>query len=240
MIHLENVTKRFPGGQEALSGLDLVVDKGEMVFVTGHSGAGKSTLLRLIALIERPSSGQVIVDGQNLRGVRRRKIPMYRRQIGMVFQDHKLLYDRSVADNVALPLIIAGASQREAGRRVRASLEQVGLLHKEKRNPETLSAGEQQRVGIARAIASRPKLLIADEPTGNLDPDLSLEVMRVFRRFNEFGVTVLIASHDIALIDRLGCRRIELENGRLKKLEDDDDSIDDKPFVPQGAQDRWR
>jgi cell division transport system ATP-binding protein len=240
MIHLENVTKRFPGGQEALSGLDLVVDKGEMVFVTGHSGAGKSTLLRLIALIERPSSGQVIVDGQNLRGVRRRKIPMYRRQIGMVFQDHKLLYDRSVADNVALPLIIAGASQREAGRRVRASLEQVGLLHKEKRNPETLSAGEQQRVGIARAIASRPKLLIADEPTGNLDPDLSLEVMRVFRRFNEFGVTVLIASHDIALIDRLGCRRIELENGRLKKLEDDDESIDDKPFVPQGEQDRWR
>lgn len=240
MIHLENVTKRFPGGQEALSGLDLTVDKGEMVFVTGHSGAGKSTLLRLIALIERPSSGQVIVDGQNLRGVRRRKIPMYRRQIGMVFQDHKLLYDRSVADNVALPLIIAGASPREAARRVRASLEQVGLLHKEKRNPETLSAGEQQRVGIARAIASRPKLLLADEPTGNLDPDLSLEVMRVFRRFNEFGVTVLIASHDIALIDRLGCRRIELENGRLKQLQDDDESIDDEPFVPHGEHDRWQ
>ena len=240
MIHLENVTKRFPGGQEALSGLDLTVDKGEMVFVTGHSGAGKSTLLRLIALIERPSSGQVNVDGQNLRGIRRRKIPMYRRQIGMVFQDHKLLYDRSVADNVALPLIIAGASSREAARRVRASLEQVGLLHKEKRNPETLSAGEQQRVGIARAIASRPKLLIADEPTGNLDPDLSLEVMRVFRRFNEFGVTVLIASHDIALIDRLGCRRIELENGRLKQLQDDDDSIDDEPFIPQGEHDRWQ
>ena len=217
MIHLENVTKRFPGGQEALSGLDLSVEKGEMVFVTGHSGAGKSTLLRLIALIERPSSGQVIVDGQNTSRVRRRKIPAYRRQIGMVFQDHKLLYDRSVAENVALPLIIAGASYREAGRRVRASLEQVSLLHKEKQNPETLSAGEQQRVGIARAIASRPKLLIADEPTGNLDPDLSLEVMRVFRRFNEFGVTLLIASHDIALIDRLGCRRIELENGRRRQ-----------------------
>jgi cell division transport system ATP-binding protein len=221
MIHLENVTKRFPGGQEALSGLNLSVDKGEMVFVTGHSGAGKSTLLRLIALIERPTGGQVIVDGQNLKGIRRRKIPMYRRQIGMVFQDHKLLYDRTVADNVALPLIIAGANHREAGRRVRASLEQVGLLHKEKQNPETLSAGEQQRVGIARAIASRPKLLIADEPTGNLDPDLSLEVMRVFRRFNEFGVTCLIASHDIALIDRLGCRRIELENGRLRHEEQD-------------------
>ena len=240
MIHLDNVTKRFPGGQEALSGLNLSVDKGEMVFVTGHSGAGKSTLLRLIALIERPTGGQVIVDGQNLRKVRRRKIPMYRRQIGMVFQDHKLLYDRSVADNVALPLIIAGAGHREAGRRVRASLEQVGLLHKEQQNPETLSAGEQQRVGIARAIASRPKLLIADEPTGNLDPDLSLEVMRVFRRFNEFGVTVLIASHDIALIDRLGCRRIELENGRLRQDAEEEESIVAERFVPHGEQDRWR
>ncbi len=240
MIHLENVTKRFPGGQEALSGLNLSVDKGEMVFVTGHSGAGKSTLLRLIALIERPTGGQVIVDGQNLRRVRRRKIPMYRRQIGMVFQDHKLLYDRSVADNVALPLIIAGAGHREAGRRVRASLEQVGLLHKEKQHPETLSAGEQQRVGIARAIASRPKLLIADEPTGNLDPDLSLEVMRVFRRFNEFGVTVLIASHDIALIDRLGCRRIELENGRLLQSADEEESLVAEPFNRPGEQDRWQ
>ena len=194
--------------------LSLSVDKGEMVFVTGHSGAGKSTLLKLIALIERPTSGQVIVDGQNTSRVRRRKIPKYRRQIGMVFQDHKLLHDRSVADNVGLPLIIAGVGQRETGKRVRAALDQVGLLHKEKKNPETLSAGEQQRVGIARAIVTRPKLLIADEPTGNLDPDLSLEVMRIFRRFNEVGVTLLIASHDIALIDKLGCRRIELESGR--------------------------
>ncbi len=215
MIQLENVTKRFPGGQEALSGLSLHVDKGDMVFVTGHSGAGKSTLLRLIALIERPTSGQVIVDGHNLRKVRRRKIPAYRRQIGMVFQDHKLLYDRPVFDNVALPLIIAGVSHRDAGKKVRAALDQVGLLHKEKQNPETLSAGEQQRVGIARAIVSRPKLLIADEPTGNLDPELSLEVMRIFRRFNEVGVTLLVASHDINLIDRLGCRRIELDNGQL-------------------------
>ena len=222
MIRLEDVTKRFPGGQEALSGLSFSIDKGEMVFVTGHSGAGKSTLLRLIALIDRPTSGQVIVDGQNTRHVKRRMIPAYRRQIGMVFQDHKLLYDRPVFDNVALPLIIAGMGYREAGRRVRPALEQVGLLHKEKQRPETLSAGEQQRVGIARAIVTRPKLLIADEPTGNLDPDLSLEVMRIFRRFNEVGVTLLIASHDISLIDRLGCRRIALEEGRLTRTTDDD------------------
>jgi cell division transport system ATP-binding protein len=223
MIQLDDVTKRFPGGQEALSGLSLSVDKGEMVFVTGHSGAGKSTLLRLIALIERPTGGQVIVDGQNTSRVKRRKIPAYRRQIGMVFQDHKLLYDRPVFDNVALPLVIAGMGYREAGRRVRPALEQVGLLHKEKQSPATLSAGEQQRVGIARAIVSRPKLLIADEPTGNLDPDLSLEVMRIFRRFNEVGVTLLIASHDIALIDKLGCRRIELDGGKLARAVEEPD-----------------
>jgi cell division transport system ATP-binding protein len=221
MIQLEEVTKRFPGGQEALCGLSLSVEKGEMVFVTGHSGAGKSTLLKLIALIQRPTGGQVIVDGQNTRRVKRRKIPAYRRQIGMVFQDHKLLYDRSVFDNVALPLVIAGMSYKEAGRRVRPALEHVDLLHKEKHNPATLSAGEQQRVGIARAVVSRPKLLIADEPTGNLDPDLSLEVMRMFRRFNEVGVTLLIASHDIALIDKLGCRRIELDGGKLAQTAED-------------------
>jgi len=222
MIQLDDVTKRFPGGQEALSGLTLSIDKGEMLFITGHSGAGKSTLLRLIALIERPTSGQVIVDGQNTRRVKRRKIPAYRRQIGMVFQDHKLLYDRPVSDNVALPLVIAGVGHREAARRVRAALDQVGLLHKEKQRPETLSAGEQQRVGIARAIVTRPKLLIADEPTGNLDPDLSLEVMRIFRRFNEVGVTLLIASHDLSLIDRMGCARIALDEGKLVETEEED------------------
>lgn len=241
MIRLETVTKRYAGGQEALSGLSLSVARGEMVFVTGHSGAGKSTLLRLIALIERPTTGQVIVDGQNTGRVRRRQIPKYRRQIGMVFQDHKLLYDRPVADNVALPLVIAGVGHRETQRKVRAALDQVGLLHKEKQTPETLSAGEQQRVGIARAIVTRPKLLIADEPTGNLDPDLSLEVMRIFRRFNEVGVTLLIASHDIALIDKLGCRRIALENGRLQDEFKDDFAIDfggHPPSAPE--QDQWR
>ncbi|MGI9203927.1 MAG: cell division ATP-binding protein FtsE [Woeseiaceae bacterium] len=222
MIDIENVTKRYPGGQDALRGLSLSVDTGEMVFVTGHSGAGKSTLLRLIALIDRPTSGRVVVDGQDTQGITRRRIPAYRRQIGMVFQDHKLLYDRPVFDNVALPLVIAGVGQREAARKVRAALDQVSLLNKEKHLPETLSSGEQQRVGIARAIVSRPKLLIADEPTGNLDPDLSLEVMRIFRRFNEVGVTLLIASHDIALIDQLGCRRIPLENGTLQVEAEED------------------
>lgn len=240
VIQIENVVKRFPGGQEALKGLSLSVDTGEMVFVTGHSGAGKSTLLRLIALIERPTSGQVIVDGQNTRRVTRRKIPAYRRQIGMVFQDHKLLYDRSVFDNVALPLIIAGVGRREAARKVRAALDQVSLLHKEKRNPETLSTGEQQRIGIARAIVSRPKLVIADEPTGNLDPDLSLEVMRIFRRFNEVGVTLLIASHDISLIDQLGCRRIALEDGREQLLEDDTLPPEYREQEDDAEPDLWR
>jgi len=240
LIRLEEVTKRYPGGHDALKGLSLHVEPGEMVFVTGHSGAGKSTLLKLIALIERPTSGQVIVDGKNTRRISRRRIPAYRRQIGMVFQDHKLLDDRPVFDNVALPLVIAGISHREAARKVRAALDQVSLLNKEKQFPETLSSGEQQRVGIARAIVSRPKLLIADEPTGNLDPDLSLEVMRIFRRFNEVGVTLLIASHDIALIDQLGCRRIALENGTVQ-VEEEEDVVAEymERLEAEQGRDRW-
>jgi cell division transport system ATP-binding protein len=215
VIRFETVFKRYPGGRDALAGVDLALDKGEMAFLTGRSGAGKSTLLKLVGLLERPTRGQVVVNGRNTRGIRRRQVPAFRRQIGMVFQDHKLLNDRSVFDNVALPLIIAGQNRRDTGKRVRAALDQVGLLQTEKALPVTLSSGEQQRVGIARAVVTKPSLLIADEPTGNLDPGLSLEIMRLFERFNEVGVTVLVASHDLHLISQLGHRRIELDEGRL-------------------------
>ncbi|HUO96633.1 MAG TPA: cell division ATP-binding protein FtsE [Steroidobacteraceae bacterium] len=215
MIRFDGVAKRYPSGREALSDLTLAVAPGEMVFLTGHSGAGKSTALKLIALIERPTRGQIIVGGQNLAAIARRGVAGYRRRIGMVFQDHKLLHDRPVWDNVALPLVIQGTPHRELDKRVRAALDQVGLLGRERSFPIELSTGEQQRVGIARAVVGKPPILIADEPTGNLDPDLALEVMRLFKRFNEVGVTVLIASHDVHLIDQLGVRRIALAAGRL-------------------------
>ena len=215
MIRFENVFKRYPTGREALSGVSFNLERGEFAFLTGPSGAGKSTLLRLIALIERPTRGTVLINNQNTARISRRRIPPFRQRLGVVFQDHKLLYDRSVFDNVALPLVIAGASRREVERRVRAALDQVGLLGRESHSPITLSTGEQQRVGIARAVAPRPDVLIADEPTGNLDPDLSREIMELFTRFNEVGVTVLVATHDLELIGHLAHRQLKLVAGQL-------------------------
>jgi cell division transport system ATP-binding protein len=215
MIRFDQVFKRYPNGREALAGVSFNIESGALTFLTGHSGAGKSSILKLIALIERPTRGQVIVNSQNTSGVKSRGIPHFRRQIGVVFQDHKLLHDRPVADNVALPLVIAGVPRREIDKRVRAALDQVGLLGREKSLPLELSTGEQQRVGIARAVVAKPMLLIADEPTGNLDPELALEVMKLFKRFSEVGVTVVVASHDVHLIDQVGARRIVLSAGRI-------------------------
>lgn len=215
MLQLTNVTKRYPQVGDALRNINLQIQQGEMVFVTGHSGAGKSTLFKLIALIERVTRGQILFDGQNLSHLPDRNVPMMRRKLGLIFQDYRLLYDRTVFDNVALPLVISGYSYREIGRRVRAALDKVGLLEKENRSPEGLSGGEQQRVGIARAVVNKPPLILADEPTGNLDPDLSLEIMQLFGQFNQVGVTVLVATHDLGLITRLGGRRLTLDHGAL-------------------------
>ena len=215
MIRFDQVYKRYANGREALAGVSLNIEPGALTFLTGPSGAGKSSILKLIALIERPTRGGVYVNGQNTAGVKPRGIPQFRRNLGVVFQDHKLLHDRPVADNVALPLVIAGYPKREIDKRVRAALDQVGLLGKEKSLPLELSTGEQQRVGIARAVVAKPALLIADEPTGNLDPELALEVMKLFKRFSEVGVTVVVASHDVHLIDQVGARRISLREGRV-------------------------
>ncbi len=215
MIAFDRVSKRYPEGHEALSDVSFTIDREELVFLTGHSGAGKSTLLKLIMLMERPTRGQVLVNGQNLKQLGNARIPQLRRQIGVVFQNHQLLFDRSVFDNVALPLRISGYTHRETGRRVRAALDKVGLLSREKDMPVTLSGGEQQRVGIARAVVNKPSLLLADEPTGNLDPALSAEIMQLFEQFNQVGVTVLIASHDLALISRLHHRILTLRQGKL-------------------------
>ena len=215
MIRFEHVSKRYANGGDALKDISFTLEAGELAFVTGHSGAGKSTLLKLIAGIEKPSRGQAVVNGQNLVQLSRRRLPYYRRNIGMIFQDHKLLPDMSVGDNVALPLVVAGHRGPEIARRVRAALDKVGLLGKERSLPLQLSGGEQQRVGIARALVARPPLLLADEPTGNLDPELSREVMRLFRDFNQVGVAVLIASHDHALIDEMDARTLILHAGTL-------------------------
>lgn len=215
MINFDNVYKRYPGSHEALKGVSYQLGKGEMAFLTGHSGAGKSSVLKLIALIERTTRGEVVLDGQNMSRVRRNQIPFLRRKIGMVFQEHNLLQDRTVFENVALPLIIAGQHYSETGRRVRGALDKVGLLGKEKCFPVNLSGGEQQRVGIARAVVNRPPLLLADEPTGNLDPALSWEIMKIFEQFNQVGITVLIASHDLELIAHMDHRLLTLKEGEL-------------------------
>ncbi|MCG6964918.1 MAG: cell division ATP-binding protein FtsE [Chromatiaceae bacterium] len=215
MIRFDNVAKRYPSGHEGLSRVDLHLEAGEMAFLTGHSGAGKSTLLKLVGLLERSTRGQVWVNGRNLNKLKARDIPYHRREVGMIFQDHRLLHDRTVFDNIALPLVVAGMGHAEINRRVRAALDKVGLLKKEKVFPITLSGGEQQRVGIARALVSKPPVLLADEPTGNLDPDLSREIMELFLQFNQVGVTLLIATHDVDLVNRLGKRIINLRNGRV-------------------------
>jgi len=215
MIQFHNVSKRYPGGHDALNGVSFHLERGAMAFLTGHSGAGKSTLLKIISLIERPTRGQALVAGVNLGAVRRARVPYVRRNVGMIFQDHRLLHDRTVFDNVALPLVIAGFRHQEIGRRVRAALDKVGLLGKERQYPVTLSGGEQQRVGIARAVVNKPPLLLADEPTGNLDPELSREIMELFDQFNQVGVTVLIATHDLDLVRRMGHPIITLKQGRL-------------------------
>ena len=217
MIRFTNASKRYPGGHDALLNVNFHLEPGEMAFLTGHSGAGKSTFLKLIALIERTSRGQVLVNNQNLSKLKKRNIPYFRRNIGIIFQDHQLLFDRTVFDNVALPLIIAGYPHKEIGKRVRAALDKVNLLNKEKAYPITLSGGEQQRVGIARAVVNKPPLLLADEPTGNLDPELSREIMAIFEQFSQVGTSVLVATHDLDMISRLPYRILELKQGRLIK-----------------------
>jgi cell division transport system ATP-binding protein len=217
MLKFDHVSKRYPDAGDALTDISFQMARGEMVFLTGHSGAGKSTLLKLIAIMESCSRGQILLDGQNLNRIKERQIPYIRRNLGLIFQDYKLLPDRTVFDNVALPLVISGYGQQDIARRVRAALDKVGLLGQEKKYPLALSGGEQQRVGIARAVVNKPHLILADEPTGNLDPELSAEVMHLFEQFQQVGVTVLIASHDIDLINRMGYRVLALDHGHLIK-----------------------
>lgn len=215
LLHFDAVSKRYPSGQTALDEVSFTVDEGEMLFVTGHSGAGKSTLLRLMHLSERPSRGTVLFEDRNLAKVRGRDLPLHRRRVGVVFQDHRLLAERSVFDNVALPLLIAGMPASEVGKRVRVMLDKVGLGGREAARPAQLSTGEQQRVGIARAVVAQPVLLVADEPTGNLDPQLAAEIMQLFSALPALGTTVLIASHDLALVKRMRRRVLVLDHGRM-------------------------
>ena len=215
MIEFHNVTKRYPGGFDALSNVSMHLEAGDMAFLTGHSGAGKSTLLKIISLIEKPTRGQALLNRINLNTIPKHRVPYVRRNIGIIFQDHQLLFDRTVFDNVALPLTIQGYRPQEVAKRTRAALDKVGLLNKEKSMPITLSGGEQQRVGIARAVVHKPMLLLADEPTGNLDPVLSREIMQIFIDFNQVGVSVLVASHDLSLIEELQKPVLTLNRGKL-------------------------
>ncbi len=215
MIMVSHVSKRYPGGYQALQDVTFAINSGELVFITGHSGAGKSTLLKLVAAIEKPTNGSIVINGQNVSTLKSRAIPYLRRNFGLIFQDHKLLFDRNVFDNVALPLSITGFPRKELMRRVRAALDKVGLLGREKTMPVTLSGGEQQRLCIARAIVNRPAILLADEPTGNLDAAYGEEIMSMFKAFNQVGVTVVIATHDQAMIERLGPRILHLDHGKF-------------------------
>ncbi|ACA84503.1 cell division ATP-binding protein FtsE [Shewanella woodyi] len=215
MIQFEQVSKVYPGGQKALSDVNFHLQRGEMAFLTGHSGAGKSTLLKLITVIERANAGRVLINGHNIADLSAKDVPYLRRDIGMIFQNHHLLMEKSVFDNVALPLVIEGFSHGEIKKRVHASLDMVGLYGKERHKPIMLSGGEQQRVGIARAIVNKPPLLLADEPTGNLDPKLSMDILRLFETFNDSGTTVLIATHDLGLIARMKYRTLTLKQGHV-------------------------
>ncbi len=215
MIKLSQVSKRYPNGYDAINNISFEVDAGDMLFITGHSGAGKSTLFKLISRIEKPTGGQIWVQGSNINRLRESQLHKLRREIGVVFQDHKLIMSKTVFDNVALPLVVIGMPSDEIRKRVRAALGKVGLEGRDQAMPETLSGGEQQRVGIARAVINRPSILLADEPTGNLDDDLSDEIIDIFADFNRVGVTVLIATHDLRQIDRLGCASLELQAGSI-------------------------
>ena len=215
MITFDNVSKKYPCGHEALKNINLHIPRGELVFLTGHSGAGKSTLLKLILLLEHCSRGKVSINNKSLKSISRRNIPFYRRKIGMIFQDHRLLVERTVFENIALPLIISGYNATDIGKRVRAALDKVGLLGKEDSYPMMLSTGERQRVGIARALVHKPEIILADEPTGNLDPILAHEIIELFQEFNKVGVTILVATHNLALIARLRHRILTLDNGEL-------------------------